>query len=203
MIKIYLNEEAKADLIRLRRSQKSNIGERAYYVLLCGEGKSVSETAKISGRNEHTIRLWLRRYITYGVTGLKSRSQLGRPARKAPIIESQLGELLGRSPQDYGYQEAGWQINLLRDWFEKQGVSGCDNTMVKSLNRLGFVYKRFSKTLPANAPSTTEKKARVREIVEEIRKDSAPDIEIFFADESHFSNQPYVSRGWFKGGEKK
>ncbi|AWN75245.1 IS630 family transposase [Legionella anisa] len=203
MIRISLSEEERTDLIRLRRSQKSNIGERAYYVLLCGEGKSVSETAKIAGRNEHTIRLWLKRYITYGVIGLKSRSQPGRPARKAPIIESQLEELLGSSPQDYGYQEAGWQINLLRDWFEKQGVSVCDNTLVKSLNRLGFVYKRFSKTLPANAPSTTEKKARIREIVEEIRKDSAPDIEILFADESHFSNQPYVSRGWFKGGEKK
>ncbi|VEH37326.1 IS630 family transposase [Legionella sainthelensi] len=202
MIRIYLNEEARADLIRLRRSQKSNIGERAYYVLLCGEGKSVSETAKISGRNEHTVRLWLKRYITQGITGLKSRSQPGRPARKAPIIESQLEELLGKSPQEYGYQEAGWQINLLRDWFEKQGVSACDNTLVTSLNRLGFVYKRFSKTLPANAPSSTEKKARISEIVEEIRKDSGTDIEILFADESHFSNQPYVSRGWFKSGKK-
>ena len=28
-------------------------------------------------------------------------------------------------------------------------------------------------------------------------------VEIFFSDESHFSNQPYVSRGWFKRGEKK
>uniref|UniRef100_UPI00048842C7 hypothetical protein n=1 Tax=Legionella sainthelensi TaxID=28087 RepID=UPI00048842C7 len=111
-------------------------------------------------------------------------------------------ELLGKSPEEYGYQEAGWQINLLRDWFEKQGVSACDNTLVTSLNRLGFVYKRFSKTLPANAPSSTEKKARISEIVEEIRKDSGTDIEILFADESHFSNQPYVSRGWFKSGKK-
>lgn len=93
MIRIYPNEEAKTDLIRLRRSQKSNIGERAYYVLLCGEEHSVSETAKLTGRNEHTIRLWLKRYITYGITGLKSLIQPGRPARKAPIIESQLEEL--------------------------------------------------------------------------------------------------------------
>ncbi len=145
MIRIYLNEEAKTDLIRLRRSQKSNIGERADYVLLCGEGHSVSETAKLTGRNEHTIRLWLKRYITYGITGLKSLIQPGRPARKAPIIESQLEELLGKSPQEYGYQETGWQINLLRDWFEKQGITACDNMLVKSLNRLGFVYKLFSK----------------------------------------------------------
>ncbi|EEZ94636.1 hypothetical protein LLB_3551 [Legionella longbeachae D-4968] len=40
-------------------------------------------------------------------------------------------------------------------------------------------------------------------IIEGIKKDSGEDIEILFADESHFSNQPYVSRGWFKSGEKK
>jgi len=29
------------------------------------------------------------------------------------------------------------------------------------------------------------------------------DVEIFFADESHFSNVPYVQRGWFLIGKKK
>ena len=28
------------------------------------------------------------------------------------------------------------------------------------------------------------------------------EIEILFADESHFSNEPYVERGWFKRNQK-
>jgi len=28
-------------------------------------------------------------------------------------------------------------------------------------------------------------------------------IEILFEDESHFNNEPYVERSWFKRGEKK
>jgi hypothetical protein len=68
---------------------------------------------------------------------------------------------------------------------------------------MGFVYKRFSKTMPQNAPSSTDKKERISEIVEAIGKDSSADTDILFVDESHFSNQPYVSRGWFKSGEKK
>lgn len=113
-------------------------------------------------------------------------------------------ELLNKSAQAYGYQEAGWQINLLRDWFKKQGLSVCENTIVKSLNKLGFVYKRFSKTVPKNTLSASEKKASVVKLVAEI-KDKAQEeaVEIFFSDESHFSNQAYVSRGWFKRGEKK
>lgn len=203
MIRISLNEEEKAALIRLRRGQKSNIGERAHYVLLSDTGKSVSEIAKHLSRNGHTVRLWLKRYLEEGMAGLKTKKPPGRPAKKAPAIELQVQELLNKSPRDYGYQEAGWQINLLRDWFAKKGIRACNNTIVKSLNKLGYVYKRFSKTLPANAPTPEQKKARVNEIVGEISKLSATDIEIMFVDESHFSNQPYVNRGWFKCGEKK
>jgi hypothetical protein len=91
----------------------------------------------------------------------------------------------------------------LKDWFSKRGLHACDNTIVKSLNRLGYVYKRFSKTLPKNAPSVEEKKYRITEIVETIGQNRPSDIEILFVDETHFSNQPYVSRGWFKRGERK
>ena len=203
MIRISLNEEEKAALTQLRRSQKSNLGERAHYVLLSDTGKSVSEIAQHLSRNGHTIRLWLKRYLEEGITGLKTKKAPGRPAKKASAIELKVQALLDKSPQDYGYQEAGWQINLLRDWFSKQGIDACDNTIVKSLNKLGYVYKRFSKTLPANAPTPEQKKSRVNEIVAEISKLPAADVEIMFVDESHFSNQPYVNRGWFKCGKKK
>jgi hypothetical protein len=72
-----------------------------------------------------------------GVGGLKTQKASGRPAKKAPRIESDLRVLLDKSPQEYGYQESGWQINLLRDWFEKQGISACENTFAKALNKLG------------------------------------------------------------------
>lgn len=203
MIRISLSTEDKTALTVLRRNQKSNVGERAYYVLLSDSGKSVSEIAQHLGRNGHTIRLWLKRYLNEGVKGLQTKKPPGRPAKKAPAIELQIQELLDKSPQDYGYQEAGWQINLLRDWLSKKGINACDNTIVKSLNKLGYVYKRFSKTLPENAPTPEQKKARIREIVGEISQFAATDTEIMFVDESHFSNQPYVTRGWFKCGKKK
>ena len=203
MIRMSLSTEEKANLNQLRLIKKSNIGERAYYVLLSDEGKSVKEISKQLSRNAHTIRLWLSRYIDKGIIGLQGQAKTGRPAKKAPVIESQLIELLGNSPQTYGYQEAGWQINILRDLFKKQGLLACENTIVKALNKLGFVYKRFSKTLPANAPSAQEKKMRIDEIVETISQVPVREREVLFVDETHFSNQPYVARGWFKCGEKK
>jgi transposase len=198
-----LTEEEQAALKGLRRNQNSNVVERAHYVLLCNEGKSIPQIAAHLNRNKHTIRLWIKRYEKEGVQGLTNQKNSGRPAKKAPAIELQLEKLLSKSPQDYGYQEAGWQLNLLRDWFTKQGIKACDNTLVKSLNKLGYVYKRFSKTMPINSPSSTEKAARITEIIGAISQFPKEDVELLFVDESHFSNQPYVSRGWFKCGEKK
>jgi len=57
--------------------------------------------------------------------------------------------------------------------------------------------------MPSNAPSAAEKKAKVSEIIDKIKENKPEKLEVLFADESHFSNQPYVSRGWFKRGEKK
>ena len=161
MIRISLNTSEREELARLRLEWNSNIGERAYYVLLADSGKSAPEIAKHLKRNIITIRLWLNRYMEAGVSGLMNNPPPGRPAQKAPLIEKHLQEMLTKSPQDYGYQESGWQINMLRDWLQRQGIHACENTIAKVLDRLDYVYKRFSKTMPANVPSPAEKKEKV------------------------------------------
>ncbi len=57
MIRMSLSAEEQSSLNRLRLTKSSNVGERAHYVLLCGDGKSVKEIAIQLGHNEHTIRL--------------------------------------------------------------------------------------------------------------------------------------------------
>jgi transposase len=203
MIRISLNESEREALTRLRLERSSNAGERAYYVLLADSGKSAPEIARHLKRNIITIRLWLNRYMEAGISGLMNQPPPGRPAKKTPAIERHLQEMLIKSPQDYGYQESGWQINIVRDWLQRQGIQACDNTIAKVLDKLDYVYKRFSKTMPSNAPSPAEKKEKVGEIIDKIKQNKPEELEILFADESHFSNQPYVCRGWFKRGEKK
>ena len=122
MKRISLSEEEKEALSRLRRSQNSNVVERAHYILLCNEGKSVPQISAHLSRNAHTIRLWIKRYEEDGIAGLTNHKNPGRPAKKAPAIELELDELLNISPQENGYQEAGWQLNLLRTGFQKKAL---------------------------------------------------------------------------------
>ncbi|GAG80517.1 unnamed protein product, partial [marine sediment metagenome] len=61
---------------------------------------------------------------------------------------------------------------MLRDWLSRQGCNACENTITKALRKLGYVYKRFSKTLPKNAPSSSEKQEAISKMVKEISKQS-------------------------------
>ena len=72
MIRISLTESERVALTRLRLDRSSNIGERAYYVLLAAAGKSAPEIARYLNRNIITIRLWLNRYRNEGLNGLKA-----------------------------------------------------------------------------------------------------------------------------------
>lgn len=105
----------------------------------------------------------------------------------------------------YGYQQSGWQIGLLIDYFSKSYQEEISyGTMKRALKKSGWVYKRFSKRVPTHAPNKAEKASHVKKMIGALKKESKKgDVEIFFEDESHFSNGPYVERGWFKRGEKK
>jgi len=64
-------------LIDVRRSRReSNLGERAYYVLLASTGKSIASIANAMGRHPHTIRIWIKRYLTRGISGLQDKRAL-------------------------------------------------------------------------------------------------------------------------------
>ncbi len=90
MIRMLLNAEEQSALNRLRLSKNSNVGERAHYVLLSGEGKSVKEIAIQLSRNEHTIRLWLNRYKAGGIPGLVTHKKSGRLPRKPLLLNHNL-----------------------------------------------------------------------------------------------------------------
>lgn len=201
---VSLNETQRAQLQRLRLNYTSNAGEHAYYILLLDAGQRVSAIAEQLSRNKHTIRYWVKQYVAKGIEGLYSRLPAGRPDKKTQAVAQQLEVLLSQSPSAYGYQQQGWQINLLIDYFNRQGICVCAGTIYRALKRQRWVYKRFAKRVPLNSPSAAEKLACVEAMIGALKAAKQEKaVEILFEDESHFNNEPYVERGWFKRGEKK
>ena len=93
-----------------------------------------------------------------------------------------------------------WSVPLIaHDSTCKLNISASNATVNRALNAMGYSYKRPSKTVPARAPSKEEKKIKIDAMVAEIKSLlSDPKTEIYALDESHFSTEPYLVRGWFK-----
>ena len=163
MISIQLPPEQREALEKARLIRTSNLPERCLAVLLSDRGQRVPVIAQSTGRHEHTIRSWLKAYMTEGIEGLKDTPPPGRTNRKEQASLSLLDQVLPHSPSAYGYCEAGWSTNLLVDSLRQHDLHASESTVKRALKRGGWVYKRFAKTMPAHAPSSAEKKSGGRD----------------------------------------
>ena len=202
---ISLTNPQKEELKRARRKFRNAVSERTQYVLKLSEKISMAEIARQFGRNRHTVEQWVARYIKYGIDGLLSKQPPGRPNNKGCQLLEELPKILRQSPREHSYQHSGWQVNLLIDYFAtRHNLNVGQTTMKRALKKGGWVYKRFAKTVPINAPSKQDKKKAIKKMVSDINSERANhNTELLFLDESHFSNEPYVARGWFCKGQKK
>lgn len=200
MIKVSITKEQQKELEQFRSLASSKDSEKALMVLLSSEGQKVSQIAKTLKRNPHTIRDWLKRYNAAGLKGLSRKYSPGRPDEKRAKLKAHLQGILGDSPVENGYQDHVWSVPLIvHDAALKLGISVSGDTVTRALNALGYSYKRPTKTVPARALDKKEKAERVQAMVEEINGIlSKGETEIYALDESHFSTEPYLVRGWFK-----
>jgi transposase len=158
MIRIALTPEALSQLATTRCSRRAQVAERCRYVLLNAQGWSVPQIAQRYERHEPTMRTWLKAYHAQGLAGLDDTPPPGRPATKSQKLEPQLDTLLTPVPSAYGYIEAGWTVDVLRDDLGQHDLPVSDTTVRRGLKSRGWVYKRCAQTLPKNAPTAEKKK---------------------------------------------
>ncbi len=200
MIIVQLTESKKRELEEYRKQSSSENSEKSLMVLMSNEKKSPPEIGILLKRNPHTVRFWLKRYIEFGIEGLQRGYSQGRPRTKRDKIAPIIQELLTSPPLDYGYQDRVWRIPLIVHHLKvKHELTVSEDTVTRFLKESGYSYKRPSKTVSANAPSKEEKQEAVLKIISEIQYlQQIEDCEILALDESHFSNEPYLVRGWQK-----
>lgn len=76
---VRLSLEERAELGRWQRATTKPAGEvrRARAILLLDEGRSLTETAALSGMGTRIVRKWARRYLEEGPGGLGDRPGRG------------------------------------------------------------------------------------------------------------------------------
>lgn len=200
MIKIQLTNKQRLELESFRKQASSKDSEKALMALLSNDGKSVPEIALMLKRNQHTIRDWLKRYSTQGINGLSRNFSPGRPNTMRKKIKQHIKQIIGNSPMEHGYQDSTWSVPLITFEVNKNlDLNASSKTVTRTLKNMGYVYKRPSKTTPGHAPTKKEKQEAIRKMVRDILKIIVQKESVIYTlDESHFSTEPLLVRGWFK-----
>jgi len=202
-LEVKLKKTEQAELESLRRKYDDYRSERALAVLHCAEGMSARRIASLLLRTEQTVRSWLASYMKEGVAGLSRTYSPGRPSLRATKFTPRMEEYLSKSPSDYGWGETAWSIKVLIAQYKKEtGLRISEDSVERALKDADYSFKRAKLKTPDNSPSKEEKLEKVKEIASEIMGLKATkELEVVFLDESHFSTEPYVCRGWHKRGE--
>lgn len=203
IIKIDLTDFDRSELESLRRKYNDYRSERALAVLHCSTGMKATKIADILQRTIQTVCSWLKAYQDNGIEGLNRDFSPGRPNLRKTQLLPRLEEYLQRSPRDYGWGEDIWSTKVMIAQFHKEtGETVSVDTVERALHDADYSFKRAKKSVPANAPSKAEKLEKVKRIAREIEGlKSSGNVEVMFLDESHFSTEPYVTRGWHKRGK--
>jgi len=203
MLKITLTEKDRKELHE-SKSRSDIPNDRITAILLVAEGMPAIQTAKILGFNPNTVREYIKAYLKNSVEGLSRKFSTGRPSdKKLPLIKF-LKECLKKSPGEYGWDKETWDsISIIASFQNYCGLSVSHDTVSRAMKELGYSYKKPQKSPSINAPSKEEKLKVINEIISLIKNDlETSDAEIYCCDESHFTNEPYLPRGYFKKGRK-
>jgi len=203
MIKISLTEIQITEL-NLAKTNSAIPEKRIIAILLSNSGMLAKEIGRIVGYNGATTRKHLQSYLQNGLQGLVMGRSTGRRSKINESLIPFLKKCLMTSPTEYGWDKSTWDSTIIIKSFEKEHKESISHDSVsRAMKKLNYSYKRPQKSPSVNAPSREEKRARIEVIIAEIKAGIGnEDCEIFCSDESHFTNEPYLTRGYFKKGRE-
>lgn len=145
MNKINLTTRERLQLrTKLRQARDVHVYRRTLAILDYDRGEPVSAVAQLLGVSRQSVYNWIVRFQEQsGAAGLIDAPRSGRPARAGETFDVQLSILLMLSPERFGYHARHWTVRLLQDQLRQNtGEEYSDDTIRRSLHRLGFVWKR-------------------------------------------------------------
>lgn len=125
-----IRQDIKAETLRqaAKREKNSGIVRRLLGIAHLIEGGSRSEAQKIGCLTLSTFRIWIERFNTYGIEGLRAKKSTGRPSK---LTDEMINDLKEKVLQGPSVEEglARYRIIDLQNFLEKKhqislGVSG-------------------------------------------------------------------------------
>lgn len=125
-----------------RTDPDPRVRHRADALLLVASGLSLSEAAAQIGCSRNSVHTWAERFLAEGRDGLVDRRRLGRPPKLDAAACEMLETALATSPLAYEYPVTIWTVADLHDLLRRHGYDVSVATVYRTLDRLGYRYRR-------------------------------------------------------------
>jgi transposase len=132
---------------------------RAQIILLAAEkGLLAAEIAEIVRTDEQTVRRWLKRYLTTGLSGLADSTRPGGPRKVTESYLAQLVDAARQRPAMLALPYSLWTTERLADYMaQKTGIRVHPETVRLHLKAAGIVLDPYG--IPAANPHSKPRSA--------------------------------------------
>ncbi len=142
-----LSSEQKKNLVnKLKNARASgDIREanRVMAILALGEGQGERTVAATLRVTVESIRGWVKKFLLYGLRGLKSKKSPGRPSHLTTTQKRELGKTLDAGPQKAGFMGNCWRSPMIQALiYERFGVLYSVHYIAELLKNMGFSYQK-------------------------------------------------------------
>lgn len=201
MLKITLHKNERA-LLHKAKSRTDIPSERITIILLCDSGMKAAEIGQIVNLNPSTVRSHIKSYLENSIEGLSRVYSPGRPSTRDTLLIPFLEKCLKECPSRYGWDKVTWDsVSIITSFEKDSNITVSHDTVTRAMKSLGYSYKKPQKSISVNAPSKEDKIKTINNVISLIKNDlDNNDADIYCSDESHFTNEPYLPRGYFKKG---
>lgn len=102
------------------RTEPARRVERAKIIRLASEGQSVLQIARSVGMSANSVRLWMKRFLAAGMTGLEDAPRSGAPPRYTAEVKGLIIATALTPPLDLGQSFASWTYERLTTYLSEQ-----------------------------------------------------------------------------------
>jgi len=199
------NQTRKGLEIMLEQSEKLGdlkTAKRIMAIFAVNEEYTYSEISLILKVTEEAIRLWVKKFLTEGLNGLKTKIIPGRKSKLTKSQKKELSQIIEEGPHKAGFHAGCWRSPMVQTIiFERFGIFYSVHYISQLLKNMGFSYQKAKFISDHIDPEERTKWLEIKwpEIVKLAEKKNA---QIMFGDESSFPQWGSLSYTWARKGKQ-
>ena len=173
-----------------------------HIVLLCADGRSPTEIARVLFCSRTTVYAVVTRFIREEQAAFNDRKMRG----PKPLVGQPASEYIERlleqdSPTEHGWLRSRWSCKLLAvELLKERAALVSRETVRRVLHRMGFRWRRPRPVPPEkdSADQQEQKRRRLLDVLSMVKRAGA-----FFQDETRLETNPKVGLCWMRKGSQR